>query len=71
MTGVMYAKALESIEHYGFIDPLLVRQVSETIYQIIDGEHRFRAGSDLGLDEFPCVSAWARFRTPMPRSSRS
>lgn len=56
MTGVMYAKALESIELYGFIDPLLVRQVSESIYQIIDGEHRFRAGSDLGMIEFPCVS---------------
>lgn len=56
MTGVMYAKALESIQLYGFIDPLLVRQVSDTIYQIIDGEHRFRAGSDLGMTEFSCVS---------------
>ena len=56
MTGVMYAKALESIQLYGFIDPLLVRQATDTFYQIIDGEHRFRAGSDLGLMEFPCVS---------------
>lgn len=56
MTGVMYAKALESIQLYGFIDPLLVRQISATHYQIVDGEHRFRAGCDLGMTEFPCVS---------------
>ena len=56
MTGVMYAKALESIQLYGFIDPLLVREIGATHFQIVDGEHRFRAGSDLGLMEFPCVN---------------
>lgn len=55
MTGPMYAKALESIELYGFIDPLLVREIGPGRIQIIDGEHRFRAGVDLGMDEFPCI----------------
>lgn len=49
-----YAKLLESIEKYGFIDPLLVRS-DELDYQIIGGEHRYRAGIDLGMDEFPCI----------------
>jgi len=60
MTAAMYAKALESIKTYGFVDPLTVREDMtrggiEPVYEIIDGEHRFRAGSDLGMTEFPCV----------------
>jgi ParB-like chromosome segregation protein Spo0J len=61
MTGEMYAKALESIGTYGFIDPLLVRRVTTDVelniyhYQIIDGEHRFRAGSDLGMNSFDSI----------------
>lgn len=57
MTAAMYAKALESIETYGFVDPLLVRPHPDQagFFEIIDGEHRFRAGGDLGMGEFPCV----------------
>lgn len=54
MTAAVYAKALESIELYGFIDPLTVRLDTDYNFQIIDGEHRFRAGCDLGMTEFPC-----------------
>ncbi len=54
MTAAMYAKALESIQLYGFIDPLTVR-FKDGHYQIIDGEHRFRAGRDLGMDSFPVL----------------
>jgi ParB-like chromosome segregation protein Spo0J len=56
MTQVMRTKARESIERYGFIDPLLVREVGLRDYQIIDGEHRFDEGKALGLTEFPCVN---------------
>jgi len=55
MTADMYAKALESIQTYGFVDPLLVREHDDGLFQIIDGEHRFRAGSDLGMTDFPCI----------------
>lgn len=55
MTAAMYAKALESIETFGFIDPLTVYPRDDGIYMIIDGEHRFRAGCDLGMVEFPVV----------------
>jgi hypothetical protein len=49
-----YAKLLESIQEFGFIDPLLVREVGSD-YEIIGGEHRWKAGSDLGMTEFPIV----------------
>ena len=56
MTALMRTKARESIERYGFIDPLLVREVGARDYQIIDGEHRFDEGKALGMTEFPCVN---------------
>ena len=51
MTTEMYAKALESISEFGMIDPLLCREMGDH-YQIIDGEHRYRAACDLGHVEF-------------------
>lgn len=55
MTAQMYAKLLESMQLYGPIDPLLVRE-NGYFYEIIDGEHRFRVASDLGHEEFDCVN---------------
>jgi len=54
MTAFMYAKAIESIEQFGFIDPITAYR-DEGQLVIIDGEHRWRAGMDLGLTEFPVV----------------
>lgn len=58
MTAQMYAKLLESVQLYGQIDPLLVRE-NGYFYEIIDGEHRFRVQSDLGYEEFDCVNLGA------------
>lgn len=57
MTAFIYAKAHESIAEHGFFDPLLVRPHPEPAmgYQIIDGEHRWMVGSDLGMDMFPVI----------------
>lgn len=43
----------ESIATFGFIDPVTVRPHPEidNEYQIIDGEHRWRAATDLGLKQ--------------------
>ncbi len=51
----MYSKAIESIKEYGFIDPVTVRPnpSGSPRFQILDGEHRWRAGRDLGLGEIP------------------
>jgi len=56
MTAQAYAKLLESIQQFGFIDPLLVREIGYRDFQIIGGAHRFRAGNDLGMEAFPCVN---------------
>jgi ParB-like chromosome segregation protein Spo0J len=50
-----YGKLIESIDRYGFADPLTVRQV-EGGYQLVDGEHRLRAAKDAGLDRVPIIN---------------
>jgi ParB-like chromosome segregation protein Spo0J len=47
----------ESIKNYGFVQPLIVRHHPVEIgkYEIIDGEHRFEASLDLGIEKLPCV----------------
>lgn len=55
MTAFMYEKAVESLKEFGFIAPVIVRQLGPDFYQIIDGEHRFRAALSLGWVEIPCV----------------
>lgn len=62
MDPEMFQKEIASIERFGFVDPITVRPspvMRETglgpMWQIIDGEHRMRAGIALGMDEFPIV----------------
>lgn len=49
MTAFMYSKALESIEEFGFVDPI----TCTADYVIIDGEHRWKAARDLGYAKVP------------------
>jgi ParB family transcriptional regulator, chromosome partitioning protein len=50
-----HLKALSaSIERMGFIIPLVAVE-RDGKYVIIDGQHRFRAGVELGVKEFPVV----------------
>jgi ParB-like chromosome segregation protein Spo0J len=55
MSPEMFQKELASISEFGFVVPLLVRPHpwEKDAYQIIDGEHRWRAGKELGMDAFP------------------
>src|SRR4029077_10279056 len=51
-----------SIERMGFITPLVAVE-RDGKHVIIDGQHRFTAGSELGMKEFPLVvvpEKWAR-----------
>jgi len=51
-----YAKLMESMAEYGFTDPLLVRQCPKHVdYEIIGGEHRWKAARDLGIITIPVV----------------
>lgn len=40
----------ESIEEFGFLDAVLVRPHPDGGYEIVDGEHRWDAAKDAGLD---------------------
>ena len=44
----------ESIRQHGILQPLSVRRVG-TIYELIAGERRLRAGIQAGLTEIPCI----------------
>lgn len=57
MDDEMYAKAIESIHEFGFVDPVTCRTEFRSddrlVYEIIDGEHRWKAGHDHGT----CIKA--------------
>lgn len=44
-----------SIERDGFCAPILVRPIDDERYEIISGNHRFMASSELGYTEIHCV----------------
>ncbi|MGL5908149.1 MAG: ParB/RepB/Spo0J family partition protein [Shewanella sp.] len=55
----MSPEALEELAHsirnQGIIQPIVVRQVSDTHYEIIAGERRWRASQLAGIDKIPCI----------------
>lgn len=48
MTELQFKKLKKSIEQLGLLNPIIVRKLSETKYEIIDGEHRYKAFKELG-----------------------
>lgn len=52
MDAFMYNKALASIKEFGFIDPITCR-VMNPGWEIIDGEHRWRVASQMGMEKVP------------------
>lgn len=56
MSEGMYAALLNDIRQNGYTQPVLIRPVEGDIpFQIIDGEHRWRAVSELGFASIPAV----------------
>ena len=60
---------VENISEVGMDEPLLVRKTEDSMYQVIDGEHRYEACKVLGFNEVPVIIAkdfdddMARFQT--------
>jgi ParB/RepB/Spo0J family partition protein len=52
----IYDRLKKSITEMGFIDPITVRELQDGTYQILNGEHRFRAAKELGIPEIPVLS---------------
>lgn len=44
-----------SIRQYGVIQPVTVRKISPTLYELIAGERRLRASKCAGLDKIPAI----------------
>ena len=51
----IYEKELASIRAFGFVDPILTRNLGGD-FEIIDGEHRWKAAGELGIDPVPIVN---------------
>ena len=55
-----YQGIVDSIKRVGVLNAILVREVENTVnpdikkYEVIEGNHRFNASMDAGLDEIPC-----------------
>lgn len=45
----------QSIRHYGVLQPITVRKVSPTLYELIAGERRLRAAKHAGLSKIPAI----------------
>lgn len=52
MTDFIFEKERNSIRKFGFLDPILVRKVGAG-WEIIDGEHRWRAATAEGFKKIP------------------
>ena len=48
----MLQKARESLETYGWLSPLIVRQM-DGFYQLVDGEHRLQIAKEFGATSVP------------------
>ncbi len=46
---------ISSIERYGVINPITVRDCGDNEYELISGERRFRAAYSAGLHTIPCI----------------
>jgi ParB family chromosome partitioning protein len=45
----------QSIKNYGIIQPLTVRMIGSTHYELVAGERRLRAAKSVGLDKVPAI----------------
>lgn len=52
MDAFMFGKAVESLRTFGFVDPITCRSMNPG-FEIIDGEHRWRAAQQEGIEVVP------------------
>jgi len=46
---------MTSIKRIGYLVPVIVVEKGENNYLIIDGQHRFLAAKELGIEKLPCI----------------
>lgn len=55
MDEELYNELVIDIRRNGLINPLTVAPADDGKYILIDGEHRYRAARDAGIEEVPCL----------------
>ena len=55
MSGKEFERLLYSVKTFGQVVPILVRRAEGEFYEIVDGEHRWRALKELGVEDCYCV----------------
>lgn len=45
----------DSVERYGVLSPITVRECGDNEYELISGERRYRAAYNAGLIDIPCI----------------
>lgn len=61
-TDEVFQREKLSIQNNGMVDPITVREIErdgDTVYQLIDGEHRWKACGELGISPIPAVNLGA------------
>jgi ParB family transcriptional regulator, chromosome partitioning protein len=55
MDNQTLAKLKESIRHFGFVDSLVVRKVTEESYEVLSGNQRLKLLTEMNYSQAPCV----------------
>jgi hypothetical protein len=63
MDEFMFEKELASMRAFGFVDPITVRELADGSFEILDGEHRWRAAQIVGMKMIP---VWNLGNVPDP-----
>lgn len=56
--GATFAKLVASLREFGFVQPVVVREDGDG-YEIVNGEHRYRAAIELKLQSIPIINLGA------------
>ena len=55
MDEITLSRLIESLSRYGLVEPLVVRPIDDSSYEVLSGNHRFKAIRNMGFSSIPCV----------------
>ena len=55
MDEITLSRLIESLNRYGLVEPLVVRTKEDYSYEVLSGNHRFKAVKNMEFNSIPCV----------------
>ncbi len=55
MDETMMERLRESISRYGLVEPLVVRPLDNSLYEVLSGNQRLKVVEEMGFETVPCV----------------